>query len=173
MEPEIPGLEEEHGKDPFGQRVGLMAAILAMLLAVVTISSHRAHTSAVIERTSANDQWSFYQSKKLKGHTLELGKDLLGAMANPKTELIAKYDEEIKRYAEEAKEIQKSATEKEAETKVEEARALRFDLGEGFLELGLVLASLYFISKKKLFPAMSIVFGVIGAVIAALGFMQH
>ena len=44
----------EHKHDPLGQRVGIMAAVLAVLLAVVTISSHRAHTEAIIARSEAN-----------------------------------------------------------------------------------------------------------------------
>ena len=35
-----------------------------------------------------------------------------------------------------------------------EARALCFDFGEGLLEIGLVLTSLYFISRSKLFPVL-------------------
>ena len=31
----------------------------------------------------------------------------------------------------------------------DEHRALRYDFGEGMLEIGLILTSLYFISKKK------------------------
>jgi len=44
----------EHG-DSRGQKVGLLAAGLAVALAVVTISSHRAHTLGVLMKTEAND----------------------------------------------------------------------------------------------------------------------
>ena len=33
---------------------------------------------------------------------------------------------------------------------------MRYDLGEGMLEIGVVLASLYFIARKKLFPVVSL-----------------
>ncbi len=56
--------DHEHPNDEFGRRVGVMVGIIGIILAVVTISSHRAHTAAVIHRTEANDQWSFFQSKK-------------------------------------------------------------------------------------------------------------
>ena len=39
-----------------GQRVGIMAAVLAVLLAIVTIASHRTHTDAIIARLEANDK---------------------------------------------------------------------------------------------------------------------
>jgi hypothetical protein len=59
------------------------------------------------------------------------------------------------------------AQEKETEATRIEHRALRFDFGEGLLEIALVLSSLYFISRKMLFPVIGIVAGVAGAVMAA------
>lgn len=167
--------EEGHGSDPLGQRVGVLAACIAVILAVVTIQSHRSHTQAVIVRTEANDQWSFYQSKKTKGHILELGRDILGNQAQTEktAAIIERYKSEGERYAEEAKEIQKEAQGKEKECELVERKALRYDLGEGFLELGLVLCSLYFISKKKLFPVIGIISSVSGLVTAVLGYLLH
>ena len=51
-------------------------------------------------------------------------------------------------------------------------RAQRYDYGEGLLEIGLVLTSLFFISRKKLFPAVSIVAAVAGFAIALTGFVM-
>src|ERR1700758_4660082 len=67
--------------DEFGRRVGILVGVIGILLAVATISSHRAHTAAVIERTRANDQWAFFQSKKLRQHLAEMGAGLAGALA--------------------------------------------------------------------------------------------
>ena len=63
------------------------------------------------------------------------------------------------------------AREKEKEATHAEHKALRFDFGEGLLEIGLVLSSLYFISRRMLFPVIGIVAGLAGIVIAAGGFM--
>ena len=72
---------EVEGHDPLGKKVGVLAALLAVaLLAIVTIVSHRAHTDAVLIKSEANDKWSFYQSKRIKFHSLELGEDLLNAL---------------------------------------------------------------------------------------------
>ena len=71
----------EHSNDDFGRRVGVMVGVIGIILAVVTISSHRAHTAAVIERTKANDQWSFYQAKKLRQHLADVGAGLASALA--------------------------------------------------------------------------------------------
>src|SRR5438309_1760374 len=66
--------EQEGGEaDPMGKRVGVLAAVLAVFLAIVTIESHRAHTEGILLKTEANDQWNFYQAERLKLHTLEVG----------------------------------------------------------------------------------------------------
>ena len=64
--------ESEHAIDAIGQSVGILAAVLAVLLAVVSIASHRTHTAAIIHKASANDAWQHYQSTRVKYHNLEL-----------------------------------------------------------------------------------------------------
>ena len=158
--------------DPLGQKVGVLAALLAVCLAVVSIQSHRAHTTAVVERSEANDKWSQYQSNRIKFHSLELGVDLMNVLGREKPtaeETIARYETQEKKYEKESKEVKDEATKKEEETRHTEDRALRYDLGEGMLEIGVVMASLYFISRKKLFPVVSLIFGVSGIVIAITG----
>ncbi len=165
---------EAHESDPFGKKIGVLAAVIAIFLAGVTISSHRAHTAAVVEKTEANDQWSFYQSKRTRLHNYELGKDLIRLTAPKGDEseaILARYEKEIKRYEKETDEIQEKAKEADNESKLSEKRALRFDLGEGLLELGLVLSSLYFLSKKKLFPAVGITGAILGILVGASGYM--
>ena len=163
---------EGGGSDPLGQKVGVLAAVLAVFLAVVSIASHRAHTTAVVERSEANDKWSQYQSNRIKFHSLELGVDLMNVMGRDKPDaeqMIARYESQKTKYEKESQEVKDEATKKEQETRHTEDQALRYDLGEGMLEIGVVLASLYFISRKKLFPVISVIFGVMGIVIAASG----
>jgi len=169
---EIEFKAEGEGADPIGQKVGVLAAVLAVALAVVSIASHRAHTNAVVERSEANDQWSLYQSNRIKFHSLELGVDLMNVLGHDKPDAgqtIARYETQQKKYETESKEVKDEATKKEQETRHTEEKALRYDLGEGMLEIGVVLASLYFISRKKLFPVISLIFGVLGIVVAISG----
>ena len=165
---------EVEGSDPTGKTVGILAAVLAVLLAVVTIVSHRAHTDAVLLKSEANDKWSFYQAKRIKFHSLELGEDLLNAMPErgpAAAKMLERYGAEKKRYTNESAVAQDDARQSDREAAHIEDRALRYDIGEGLLEIGLVLTSLYFISRSKLFPAIGMVAAIAGTVIAALGFM--
>jgi hypothetical protein len=163
--------EEKH--DPMGQKIGIVASVLAVLLAVVTIASHRTHTEAIIARSAANDTWAHYQSTRVKFHSLELGEDLISALAPVNgAAKIAEYRKSKAKYEESGKDIMKEAQGKEKETDEAEARALRYDIGEGLLEIGLVLSSLYFIAHKKLFPAVGVAAGIAGVAIAISGYLK-
>jgi hypothetical protein len=169
---EIHHHEESH--DPTGQRVGVLAAILAVGLAIVTIASHRTHTAAIMHKSAANDAWSHYQSTRVKYHSLELGENLLaviGVKNDAAQKMQTDYESQKKKYEEQGKKIQEEAEQATSLAETDEHRALRFDLGEGLLEIGLVLSSLYFISHKMMFPVMGVLAGVIGAIIALTGLM--
>ena len=167
--------EHEGGEgDPLGKRIGVLASLLAVFLAVVTIASHRAHTAGVLVKADENDQWSLYQAKKIKLHSLELGIDLaamIGSKEEGTEKTVARYKKEIQRYTKESAEVQAKAESMEAEVKTAEDRALRYDVGEGLIEIGLVLSSLYFISKRKYFPLIGVIAGVLGIAIAASGLL--
>jgi hypothetical protein len=166
--------EESHKPDPTGQKIGVLAAILAVALAVVTIASHRTHTAAIMHQSRSNDAWSHYQSTRVKYHNLELGENLLGILDahNPAAEKVrADYAAEKQKYDAQAKEIQGTAQDAQDQAESDEHRALRFDIGEGLLEIGLVLTSLYFISRKKMFPALGAAAAAIGSIVALTGLL--
>jgi hypothetical protein len=165
--------EGHEGHDPTGQKVGVMAAVLAVLLAIVTISSHRTHTEAIISRSEANDKWQQYQSTRVKFHSLELGEDLISTLAPSNAEKkLKEYEKNKTKYEEKGKDIMEQAQEKEKETKHAEDKALRYDVGEGLLEIALVLSSLYFIAHKNLFPVVGVAAGLAGVAIAVTGYLK-
>jgi hypothetical protein len=158
--------------DAFGQWVGILVGIIGVLLAVVTILSHREHTAAVVHKTEANDQWAYYQAKKSRAHTDEVGNALLNALA-PDPSRVAdtaqKFSAEAARYAAQADDIQKDASMKDAESRHAEDRAIRFDLGEGLLELGVVMTSLYFLARRRLYVTFGVLAAIVGAAVGATG----
>jgi hypothetical protein len=166
--------EHDHATDPFGQRVGVMVGVIGIILAVVTIASHRAHTATVIAKTEANDQWTFFQAKKIREHLLDVGAGLASALGGERDnvrELAKGYLRDRDRYKGQADSIEIDARAKEAQSAAEERRALRLDVAEGLLELGLVLSSLYFLSKRRFFPLLGSIAALIGTAIGVTGFM--
>jgi hypothetical protein len=163
---------EVHSSDAFSRTIGVVAAVLGVLLGIVTIVSHRAHTEGVLLKAEENDQWSLYQARRIKLHNVELGEDILHALPAPNAELLetlARYGKSKGKYEKESEETKKDAEKLDAASKLQEEKALRYDFGEGLLEIGLVLTSLYFISKSKLFPLVGIVSAALGVIAALSG----
>jgi hypothetical protein len=166
---------EGHEPDGPGKLVGILAAVLAVCLAVVTIASHRTHTEAIIKKSEANDQWGYYQATRLKLHNLEMGERLTRVLgpANAATQAsLAEYGPEKKKYEAQGKDLQAKAQQKTDDSEAAERRALRYDLGEGLLEIALVLSSLYFIARKMLFPVVGVIAGIAGVIAAVTGLLS-
>jgi len=89
----------------------------------------------------------------------------------PSSPLVAKYAAQEKDYEARGKKIQEEAELDDHSAETAEHRALRYDLGEGLLEIALVLSSLYFISRKQMFPVIGIVAGIAGAALAITGLL--
>jgi hypothetical protein len=142
---------EEHNLAP----VTLTMAILAVLVASVTLLGHRAHTEEVLLQSRAADQWAYYQAKEIRRRNYELFLDELSIFSLQDSAhadaIKEKYAKEVERYSEELKDIQAEAKKAEAEVKVEEARADRYDLGEVLLEAALVICSITLLTRKKIF----------------------
>ena len=164
----------EHAADPNTRRVGILVGVVGILLSVVTIASHRAHTDAVIHRTESNDAWAYYQAKKIREYESEVAETTLRTLGTDaaKTEAsVQKLEAARAKYAADAEKIQQDAKAKDAESDVEEIRALRFDIGEGLLELGLVLCSLYFLARKSFFPIFGVLAAAAGTALGIWGFL--
>ena len=59
--------------------ISLAISILAVLVAMVTVLGHRAHTEAILMETRTSDQWNEYQAKKIRMDSLSVAVDLLSA----------------------------------------------------------------------------------------------
>jgi hypothetical protein len=180
MSEELNELQEnaEHAKhDPSLAPISVTMAALAVLVAVVTLLGHRAHTEEVVLQAKSSDQWAFYQAKNIRRHTDELFVDLTSVEATTDAAGLArlreKYSGEAARYKEEQKGIEEKANEMEAEVGHERNRADRFDLAEVFLEVGLVITSITLLSGRRIFWCLGMLLGVVGIVVAGTAFFVH
>ena len=166
----------EHAKhDPTLAPVSLTMAILAVLVAVVSLMGHRAHTEEVILQAKASDQWAFFQAKNIRGHEDKLFANLTAIATSSQAEALAKvreeYLQESERYKEDQKEIESEARKLEQEVGIERKRADRYDLGEVFLEIGLVVTSITLLSRRRVFWYLGLVMGALGMVVAVTGLL--
>jgi hypothetical protein len=90
--------------------VSLTMAILAVLVATVSLLGHRAHTEEILLQTRATDQWAYYQAKNMRRNNLEALDDVLTALENTKAERAQEvqkhFHEEIDKYRDQQKDIQ-------------------------------------------------------------------
>ena len=166
----------EHAKhDPTLAPVSLTMAILAVLVAIVSLLGHRAATEAVLNQAKASDQWAYYQAKNIRGHEDKLFANLTAITPASNTEALAKiredYLQEADRYKDQEKEIEAEARKLEQEVALEQKRADRFDLGEVFLEIALVITSITLLSGRRMFWQLGLGMGAIGVVLAVTGFL--
>jgi hypothetical protein len=168
----------EHAKeDPSLAPVSLTMAILAVFVAVVSLLGHRAHTEEVLLQAKASDQWAYYQAKNIRAHNDRLFAALTAVANSSNPEALARtredFQNESDRYQEEQNDIQKEARALEAEVATERRRADRYDLGEVFLEIALVVTSITLLSGRRIFWHAGLLMGAVGVFIAIVGFLVH
>ena len=155
--------------DPRLVPVSFTMALLAVLVAVVTLLGHRAHTAELLVQTQAADVWAEYQAKNIRGNMHELMAGMLdsAAPANEKTaKLKADWQQRADKLNADKGPLLAEARKLEAESQHERYRGDRFDLSEALLEMALVVTSITLLTKNRLFWWGGLVLGVAGLVVA-------
>ena len=189
--------EAEHAEhavhDTFNRNVATTMAIIAAFLAAVALLSHRSHTETLrlvtlsnIRHTQASDIWNYFQAKNIRNHQygvfLELADFVAADDGKGEAQDAARrtWQEKVDQYAKELPDLEAQARGLEEEADEYKARsdgthhmADRFDLGELGIELGLVLASIAILTRRRFFWLAGIVSAAIGVTVAATGFFVH
>ena len=168
------------------RRVALVIAILALLLALSEAGAKRAQHFSTEKNIEASDLFNFYQAKKIRSTIAETAAALLEtqktavlpAAEEPFDKQIGAFKAAIARYEKDPKKPEDSldALQERANAAVE-ARELsnrrleNFEFASGALQIAIVLASAAIITGASVLLWMSVGLGVIGAVLAGLGFL--
>lgn len=144
--------------DPFDRRVAVTMAIIAALLAALTMLGHRAHnatlqlqadanihhTQASTFQTQAADEWGYYQAKNIRRHEFESFIKLATLLAlrpggeSQREENVKEWREQVERYKREQGEHQTKAQnfehqrddqQKKAETKLNQSHLTHENAG--------------------------------------------
>ena len=177
---ELSELQEhaEHARhNPDLAPISLTMAILAVLVATVSLMGHRAHTEEVVVQNKVTNQWSYFQAKTIRRHSDEQVADMVSIIDPRNSDLAgklkAKYSAEADRYRDEQKDLENEARSLEREVEQQRQRANRYDLGEVFLEIALVITSITLLSGRRAFWLLGMALGSVGLVIAATGLLVH
>lgn len=156
----------QHGGDPFTSRLAVLTAILSTVGAIFGYMGGHSQNAALIykneaaiQKTSASNQWNYYQAKSNKQNLAELSITLT------KGEIQEKYRQEVARYKAEKEEIKATAEKleglaqaadrkSEAEMHVHE----RWALATTLLQIAIALSAITLLTRKRW-----LLFGVYGA----------
>jgi uncharacterized protein DUF4337 len=150
----------EHAKEPFDKRVAGTMAIIAAVLAVVSVLGHITTTEELLNQQRASDQWSYYQAKSIRRYQSEVARDLFAQLKNDA--MSETYVKNAEKYRKDDEDIQKEAQALENESHLRGRQALRLHFGEVFLEVSIVFASLAILSKRPALWYASMAIGLVG-----------
>ena len=168
----VEGLEK--GGEAHQYAVSFSISVLAVLVALATVLSHRSHTEAVLQQARATDQWNLYQAKKIRQSNIATTSDLLRVLAPANPAAAAKLEEYRKHTAkwdDDLKESDETARDLEADVERAEHKASRFDSGEALLQIAVVLASVTLLTRQRVYWLFGLLVGAGGLVFAAMGLL--
>jgi hypothetical protein len=163
----------EHAHNPFDKRVAASMAIIAAALAVVSVLGHISTTEELLLQQKASDQWSFYQAKSIRRYQSETTRDLFASMGEAQAAKKAEYAANADKYRRDSDEINQKAKELEAESHLRGRQALRLHIGEIFLEIAIVFASLAILTKRPLLYWTAVGSGLTGIAVACTELLVH
>jgi Co/Zn/Cd efflux system component len=152
-------------------RVSLIISTLAVLVALVTVLSHREHTEAVLNQARASDRWAEYQGRRTRLAQEQVAERMLnylpgGEPATRQAEASQSKSEQGRIEAELTEDAQ-SARELEAEVAKAEHKAARLDVGEALLQISVVLASVTLLTRQWRYVLAAVALGLAGIIAAS------
>jgi hypothetical protein len=165
----------EHEQNPYIVPVSITLSIIAVLVAAVTLISHRAHTEELLLQTQATDQWALYQAKNIRLNEDRTVADIIALIPTADKAkaqaALDKYAHEAERYTNDKEAAGDKARELETERGLAGRRGDRLDGGEALLEIGLVICSITLLTRKRAFWFAGTALAVVGVVLAGSSYL--
>ena len=161
-----------HGEDNFASRIAVTTAILSTLGALFGYEGGHTQNAALlykneaaIQKTSASNQWNYYQAKSNKQNLAELSVVLTTGEAQEK------FKQDIDRYKKEKADIKTDAEKLEASAKEADHHSDeemhihgRWAMASTLLQISIALSAIALLTRKKW-----LMFGVYGASAVGVG----
>lgn len=170
----------QHGGDSFTSRLAVLTALLSTVGAIFGYMGGHSQNAALlykneaaIQKTSASNQWNYYQAKSNKQNLAELSVTLTTGEAQEKfkqnVERYKKEKEEIKADADKLEDAAKAADKlSEAEMHVHE----RWALATTLLQIAIALAAITLLTRKRWLLVGVYGSTAIGLVVGAMGYLH-
>jgi hypothetical protein len=169
-------------KEKWTTWLAISTVVIVVCATLSTFKGGGYSNKSLMNQTSASDQWSFYQSKSMKGYNFEMQKDNLELQSElvkkSAPDLVAKYQakvdsyaKKIQQYESEKVDIMKKAKEFEALRDDAKRHASAFGMAVIFLQISILLSSISALAHKKYVWLISLGVGVIGIFYFIDGFL--
>ena len=157
-----------HAQEPFDKLVAGTMAIVAALLAIVTVLGQHFNTEKLLLQQKASDQWAYYQAKDIRRYTAQVASDVMSQM-KADAKFASKYSDDSERYKKQTADIQDQALDFEKERDGVGKEADFYHFGEVFLEVAIVFSSLAILTRRKPMFIGGMISAVVGLAIAIYG----
>jgi len=167
----------QHGGDNFTSRVAVLTAILSTVGAIFGyMGGHSQNLAllykneAAIQKTSASNQWNYYQAKSNKQNLAELSVTLTTGDAQQKfSQAIERYKKEKEEIKVDAEKLEATAQAADHQSELEMRVHGRWALATTMLQIAIALSAITLLTRKRWMlggvygaTAIGLVFGVMG-----------
>jgi len=170
----------QHGGDSFTSRLAVLTAILSTIGAIFGYMGGHSQNAALlykneaaIQKTSASNQWNYYQAKSNKQNLAELSVTLTSGEAQQK------FKEAVERYKKEKEEIKAEADQLEAAAKAADHKSEaemhvheRWALATTLLQIAIALAAITLLTRKRWLLAGVLGSTGLGIVVGIMGYLH-
>ena len=172
--PETPEATENRHE----RRVGLIIAVIAVVLAIVTHLGNETNNEKIVAHVDASDRFAFFQAKKQRITEFELQSDLIRlefdrlspAAQGDATRRLEEYGKKVESLKEESAKIQEEGHHLLEESQELHGKATFIELGEIALQISIVLCSITILTEQHLFARMGMGAALLGALLSAYGY---
>lgn len=146
-----------HGGDSFTSRLAVLTAILSTVGAIFGYMGGHSQNAALlfkneaaIQKTSASNQWNYYQAKSNKQNLAELSVTLTSGEAQDKfKQAVDRYKQEKEEIKAEADKLEAAAKEADHKSEAEMHVHERWALATTLLQIAIALSAITLLTRKR------------------------
>ena len=164
---------EQAGKSKINSRVALFVAITATFMALCNVKDGNIVQSMSQAQAHSIDAWSYFQAKSTKQSIAENALEILKVQNTPgSSDLITKYEGQVKRYEKEKADIKIQAEGYQKEYDDINLFDDQFDMTEALLTISIAMLGITSLTQKKWLLYFSTAVSGIGIILGLAAFLK-
>mgnify|MGYP001022610635 FL=1 len=169
-----------HGGDHFTAKVAMLTAIISTVGAIFGYMGGHSQNAALlykneaaIQKTSASNQWNYYQAKSNKQNLAELSITLTsGDTAEKYRQEVARYKQEKEQIKADAEKLEAAAKDADKKSEAEMHVHERWALATTLLQIAIALSAITLLTRKRWLLVGVYGSTAIGLVVGAMGYLH-